>query len=193
VIYTSTCQVYGLWDLPSATTSNHAAPRHLPFDETHPIAPHNCYALSKATNEAFARMVAQRHGMSLAIFRLPWVTESDYSPAWEASLRQPPTRTDGFATYCHVTDVAKAFALAIEARRDGYEVYHFSAKEVMSLHPLAERLKRHHPAYPALPGDWPAFKSPLVTAKAREHFGWQPAWNLLDFYRQRNGEPSLAL
>jgi len=181
VIYTSSCQVYGLWDHPVG------APKCLPFDETHPIAPHNVYALSKATNEQFAQMVARDHGTSIAIFRFPWVPHHAYSKAWGDSLRQKPTTTDGFATYCHVTDVARAFVLAIEKKRDGCEVYHFSAAEIMSIQPLAQRLAEHQPSYPSLPNDWPPFRSPVLTHKAHEHFGWTPRWNLLDFYREQHG------
>ena len=43
VIYTSTCQVYGMWEGASP-----AVPQRLPFDETHPLAPGNAYAMWKA-------------------------------------------------------------------------------------------------------------------------------------------------
>ena len=151
------------------------------------IAPHNVYALSKATNEQFAQMVSQQHNLSTAIFRLPLVVPHEYNDAWGESLRQKPDHTDGFATYCHVSDVAKAFALAVESKRPGCETYHFSAVEIMSLVPLATRLAEHHPDFPKLPADWPAFRSPLITQKARDHFGWTPKWNLLDFYREKHG------
>lgn len=183
-IYTSSCQAYGLWDHPRG------APKFLPMDETHPLSPHNAYALGKAAMERYARLVAEQHGLSVAAFRLPWVASDEYSDAWTQSLRREPDETDGFATYCHVSDVVRAYALALENPRPGFEVYHFSAKEILSLYPLAERLARHHPDYPKLPADWPAFKSPLITDKARDHFGWEPCWNFLDFYRARFGEPS---
>lgn len=182
VIYASTCQVYGLWDAPIT-----AVPKSLPFDETHPIAPHNAYAMSKATNEISAAMASERSGMSVAIFRLPWVPEWEYSESWEAQERVKPTSTDGFCVYCHVSDVAKAFVLAVEKPRAGCEVYNFSAAEILSLYPLAGRLREHHPDYPELPSDWPAFKSPLISQKARDHFGWSPKWNWLDYYREKHG------
>jgi len=166
-------------------------PQGLPMDETQPVHPHNAYALSKVANEAYARLLAEREGLSVAAFRLPWVVGHDYDDAWADSLRPPPARTDGFATYIHAADAARGYALALEHPRPGFEVYHFSAKEILSLHPLAHRLKDHHPEYPPLPADWPAFKSPLLTGKLREHFGWEPGWNFLDFYRQRHGEPVL--
>ena len=182
VIYTSTCQVYGLWESRAGIV-----PMCLPFDETHPIRPHNVYALSKATNESFARLVASQHGVSTAIFRFPWVPHWDYSQQWADALREKPTSTDGLATYVHVTDVARAYVLALENPRSGCEVYQFSAAEIWSIYPLADRLRDHHPDYPPLPRDWPALRSPLITQKAREHFGWEPAWNVLDFYRRQYG------
>ena len=86
-----------------------------------------------------------------------------------------------------MTDVARAYVLALENPHSGCEVYQFSAAEIWSIYPLADRLRDHHPDYPPLPRDWPALKSPLITQKAREHFGWEPAWNVLDFYRRQYG------
>jgi nucleoside-diphosphate-sugar epimerase len=185
VIYTSSCQVYGMWG------GGDARPLRLPFDETHPLAPHNAYAMGKAANEGYARMLAERAGLSVAVFRFPWVTAGDYSEDQAAGLREPSRRMDGLDTYVHVSDVARGYALALEHPRAGFEAYHFSAAEILSLHPLTARLREQHPDYPPLPSDWPAFKSPVLTGKLREHFGWEPKWNFLDFYRQRHGEPRL--
>lgn len=180
VIYTSSCQVYGMWD-GTATT-----PQRLPFDETQPVHPHNAYALGKVTNENYARLVAEKHGLSVAAFRFPWVPIEDYSDAVASRMKEMPAKTDGFATYLHAADAARAYALALEHPRPGYEVYHFTAAEIHSFQPLAERLKLHHPTFPPLPVDWPAFKSPLLLDRAREHFGWEPQWNFLEQYRRQH-------
>ena len=180
VISTSSCQVYGAWDTPRVP------PLRLPMDEAHPVQPQNAYALGKVANELYAKMVAEQQGLSVAVFRLPWVLPVDwqFNEAWVARLRQPPAQTDGLATYVHTADVATAYALALENPRPGFEVYHFSAAEVLSLYPLAARLRSHYPEYPSLPADWPPFKSPLLTAKARQHFGWEPHFNFLDLYQR---------
>jgi nucleoside-diphosphate-sugar epimerase len=185
VIYTSSAQVYGMWG------GTFATPTHLPFDETHPIRPHNAYAAAKAANEVYARLVAEQHGLSVAVFRLPWVHFGDTLEPMATTLKEKPTRTDGFATYVQVADVARAYALALERPpRSGFEVFHFSAAEVMSLYPLRQRLREHHPGFPPLPADWPPFRSPVLTAKAKEHLGWEPKWNFLDLYRREYGDPS---
>jgi nucleoside-diphosphate-sugar epimerase len=185
VIYTSSCQAYGMWEMNSP-----AIPQRLPFDETHPLAPANAYAVGKAAMEGYAKMLGEREGLSVAAFRLPWVMAEPYNESLVHHLRQPQTRTDGFATYLHATDAARGYALAIEHPRPGFEAYHFSAAEVLSLYPIAPRLREHHPEFPPLPADWPAFKSPMLIGKLRDHFGWEPKWNFLDFHRDRHGEPA---
>lgn len=183
VIYTSTCQTYGFWTYPQV------APLRLPFDETHPLQPQNAYSLSKAVNENFAQLVSKYQGLSVAIFRFPAVypwdkMAEDYN--W-AQLEKRTGKIDGFQTYVHVDDAARAYVLALENPRPGCEAYHFTADEVEILSPLRERLIRDHPHFPQLPADWPPFKSPVSTAKALAHFGWAPTWNLLDVYRKKFG------
>ncbi len=41
---------------------------------------------------------------------------------------------------------------------------------------------------PPLPADWPAYGSLLLCTKAREHFGWEPAVNVLGIYRKKFGK-----
>ena len=181
-IYTSSCQVYGFW------AGGRAIPQRLPFDESHPLSPPNAYAVGKVAMEMYCRMLAEERGLSVAAFRFPWVRADSYDEETAASLRFKPKKTDGFATYIHAEDCAHGYALALEHPRPGFEAYHFSATEINSLHPLAERLREHHPDFPPLPPDWPPLRSPILTHKLRQHFGWEPKWNFLDFYRQKHGE-----
>src|SRR6185436_4961681 len=67
MIYTSTAQVYGCWGY------GLVPPVRLPFDETHPLRPQNAYSLGKAAKEWYAQMVSKQSGLSIAIFRFPWV------------------------------------------------------------------------------------------------------------------------
>lgn len=184
MIYTSTAQVYGCWGEPQAPAAM------LPMDETHPLQPQNAYGLGKVANEYYARMVSRRQGLSTAIFRFPWVLdwelERNEAEIW-SFLERARGKAEGMFTYVHVTDAARAFVLAVENPRAGCEAYHFSAAETLSAVPLRERLAKHYPDYPTLPADWPTFKSPVCTEKARKHFGWEPAWNLLEHYREKFG------
>ena len=181
LIYTSTCQTYGCWSDPNVP------PLRLPFDETHPLQPTNAYALSKASLENYAQMVSRHDGLSIAIFRFPGVFAPQCDDDW-SWLKKRTGRTDGMETYLHPDDAARAYVLAIENPRPGCEAYHFTADEVISGVPLRGRLLEHHPDFPVLPKDWPAYKSPALTDKAFKHFGWKASHNLMDIYRKKFGK-----
>lgn len=184
VIYTSTCQVYGAWGSPPL------APEYFPLTEAHPRRPNNAYGLSKAANERFAELAARDSGVRVSIFRFPYVQDWDFNPADEGErqwLESATGRLNDLGTYVHISDAAHAFALAVEKPRPGCEAYHFSAPEIISAVPVADRLRVHHAGYPAPPKGWPAFGSPLDCTKARQHFGWIAKYNVLDIYRKHCG------
>jgi len=185
VIYTSSCQAYGCFG------DHLTAPERLPYDETLPLKPNNAYGLAKMANEVYARCTARLQGLSVAIFRFPrvwsWLRNGETPMKWDR-LAENTGPAPECGTYVHAADAARAYVLAIESERPGCEAYHFSASEICSGAPLAARLKAHHPDYPPLPADWPPFRSPILTDKARKHFGWEAQWNLLDFYRNEFGK-----
>jgi nucleoside-diphosphate-sugar epimerase len=180
-IYTSSCQVYGCWDYPIV------APQHLPFDETHPLRPQNVYALSKTANEHYCQWLSKASALSIAIFRLPWVVDhelGDHHWRWIASGRDG---FDGLGTYVHASDVAVAYAQAIENPRPGCEAYHLVAPDTADLVPIAEHMKSLKD-WPPLPPNWPPFKSLVVTDKARAHLGWEAKWSIHNQYRAKFGK-----
>lgn len=181
-IYTSSCQVYGCYDHVCVP------PLRLPFDETHPAQPQNVYALGKVAAESYARWLAKESKLSMAIFRFPWVLTGEMNEHYWRWIEHKQKDPEGMGTYIHATDAAHAYALALEDPRPGCEAYHFTASEIWSLVPLRELVAGQEHPYPALPEGWPAFKSPVITDKARQHFGWEPKWNMLDFWRKRTGK-----
>ncbi len=184
VIYASSCQAYGMWDV------GRIAPLRLPFDETHPLLPQNVYGLSKACNERYAQLVHKQSGMPISIFRMPFVMTEPPEKIGEHWLRwvdRQRTSTDGFETYVHVSDVVRAFLAALDRNVPGCEAYHLSGPEVMIGRPIREHLLEVAPDYPPLPEDWPKWKSPMLLDKARAQLGWEPQFNFLDLYRQKFG------
>jgi nucleoside-diphosphate-sugar epimerase len=177
-VYSSTCQVYGCWG------DNSVAPIRLPVDESHPLQLMNAYSVSKASNELFAKCLCGQSRMSVSIFRFPWVVTKDFEDAQLQHFEHSdgPVR-DGFETFIHATDLARAFAAAVETNRPGCEIYNLSAEDILSPAPLPPRLARHHPEYPPLPPDWPEHKSPLVIEKAQNLLGWKPQWSFMEQFR----------
>lgn len=185
VIYTSSCQVYGFW----GEGFRPVVPQTLPMDETHPLQPTNVYSLSKTCNESYARLMAEAHGLSVAVFRLPWVVTREPNDDWFRWLeRDNNGRSEGLATYIHARDVASAYRLALERPRAGWHAYHLTAAEACCYQPLRQYLESRHPEFPKLPSDWPAYKSAVLLDKAREHFGWEPTFSFLESYRQKTGK-----
>ena len=91
-------------------------------------------------------------------------------------------------TYVHAGDVARAYAAAIEKDLDGWTVYHLSAEDIALPRPLATVLRERLPAYPPLPENWPDYKSPVDTTRARRELGWSPQWSIREAYRAMTGK-----
>jgi nucleoside-diphosphate-sugar epimerase len=185
VIYTSSCQIYGMWG------GQGVRPEALPMDEKHPVKPRQAYAMSKLANEQYAAMVAELHGLSVAAFRLPgvitWWPTAEQMKKGQGYAWRFRGKLEEFGTYVHAEDVATAYLAALERPKQGFEVYHLSAREVMSPAPLRQQLKIDYPDWPELPPDWPAFKSPMICDKAKAHLDWDPTWNMLEVYREAFG------
>jgi nucleoside-diphosphate-sugar epimerase len=178
-IHTSTCQVYGMWGDPINP------PKYLPFDETHPFQPSNVYACAKVANEYFAQMTSRTRGLSVAIFRFPAVwRHGDDADQW-GWIDGRAQLGDGCGTYLGLDDAARAYALALEHPRPDCETYHFTAAEIAATVPLAQLVEKH--GFPQLPPDWPKLKSPVICNKAKEHFGWEPQFNVLEEFRKKYG------
>lgn len=178
VVYASSIQYYGFCG------SSSAVPRFLPLDESHPPQPQQAYALSKVANESYARMVAERQGLSVAAIRLPWMSNWKLDGSEDLSFLDRPTETAfELGTYLHVRDGATAFAAALLAPRAGFEAYNVVAPNALTNRPLADVLRDAHPTYPALPTQWPALRCPYRDDKFRAHFSWAPTVDIVAWHR----------
>ena len=179
VVYASSIQFYGFCG------DGSAVPRFLPLDESHPPQPQQAYALSKVANESYARLVAERQGLSIAAIRLPWMSNWRLDGSEDLSFLDRPTETAyELGTYLHVRDGATAFAAALLSPRPGFEAYNVVATNALSNRSVAEVLRQAHPTYPLLPPHWPTFRCPYSDDKFRAHFDWTPQIDARDLHRR---------
>jgi nucleoside-diphosphate-sugar epimerase len=185
VVYTSTCQTYGMWGVPTVP------PLALPVTEDHPLQPTNAYALSKVANESYCRFVASQRGLRVTIFRLPWVL----NPKWdERTLRwldkeREPNQTEALGTYLHATDVAPAYEAAVLRNAEGCRTYNLAAPDTLSRLTVQEQLERFFPEWVKPPADWPGDRSVLSTERARQELGWEAKWLAREQYAKVTGKP----
>lgn len=181
-IYASTVQVYGFCDV------GRVAPAQLPVTEQCPATPRNAYGLSKFANEQYLRLVSSQLGLSATIFRLPWVISNEPDQSWFdwADTRADPVE-ESLGVYVKDRDVAEAFALALDDKRPGCELYNLSADEVIHNAPIREAIERAFPTYPKLPSDWPRYATPYIADKAKRELNWTPKYNFLNEFRKKYG------
>jgi nucleoside-diphosphate-sugar epimerase len=174
IIYTSSCQVYPAW---GPEPERALPPPELPMTEANaPLAPLNAYGAAKVAAEEYARMLARRNpSLSIASFRFPAV----HTLPIERLRGWYEHRSDAheLGTYLSVKDAAQAYVCGLRHPRPGFEAYHFVADDVFFKGDYAAALARQFPTL-AIPGDWPAGRAVVSTAKAREHLGWSPSFRI---------------
>lgn len=162
------------------------APRYLPLDEDHPVAPWNAYALSKLAAETTMRMFAARHGADIgfAAFRPCFViAPEDWSGSATQDGRTITERLDTPAlaavslfNYLDARDGAGFVTRLVERCGEipNGEVFFVGADDALVRGSLPDTLGEHVPAtrprLAALAPDGSVFSN----AKAKRLLGWSP-------------------
>jgi UDP-glucose 4-epimerase len=173
------------------------APRYLPLDEAHPVAPWHAYAVSKLTAEhivgSFARQVGDR--VRLAAIRPCYIVapeEWDGAPTqaghtMRERLANPALAAVSLFNYVDARDAAELVVLLLDraGRWPNGEVFFVGAADALAREPLAELLPRFHsgtaPHAATLTGTTPAFDC----GRAVRLVGWKPQRS----WRSELGEP----
>ncbi len=172
----------------------YGSPVYLPIDEDHPTEPRVSYGITKLAIEKYLLLYQQLHGIKATILRVanPFGERQRIETAQGAvgvflsrAIQNQPVEIwgDGSATrdYIHVSDVAEAFARAVNY--DGAKsVFNIGSGIGTSLNELLDIIERvlgrevvrHY--RPGRPFDVPV--SVLANSLARQELGWQPQLKL---------------
>ncbi|MBX3050590.1 MAG: NAD(P)-dependent oxidoreductase [Caldilineaceae bacterium] len=168
VISASSNQIYGFAGTP---------PAYAPVDESHPLRPVNCYALSKIAGEQAAVYFTANYGMTILSFRLMGVRMPEQIPAEIEQMAADPasgawllwTRTDA-------RDAALACRLALEAANPPSGPYNITGAEVVINRNTASLIEEFFGGKTAMRGTLPGRTSPLSCAAAEKAFGYRPRY-----------------
>jgi len=169
-------------------------PSYLPIDEKHPTEPMVSYGITKLAIEKYMLMFQHFHGINASILRVanPFGERQRVDTAQGAvtafvnkAIQNQPIEIWGDGTvirdYIYISDVAEAFARAIEYNGE-QSVFNISSGIGISLNELISTLEqvlgrevtRHY--HPGRPFDVPA--NILNNSLARQELGWKPEVSL---------------
>lgn len=168
VISASTNQIYGFAGAP---------PVYAPVDESHPLRPVNCYALSKIAGEQAAVYFATNYGMTILSFRLMGVRTPEQLPGEiEAMAADPASGAWLLWTRTDARDAALAFRLALEAENPPSGPYNITGAQVVIDRPTRSLIEEHFGDSTVIRGALPGQTSPLSCAAAEAAFGYRPRY-----------------
>lgn len=135
-------------------------PDYLPVDLAHPRRPQDGYGLSKLMNEESAAAVSRQSGLTTVVLRPPAVFDLARAKehGWLPRMveRAKENRHESLWAYIDVSDLARAYRLALEADLSGHHVFYVMADDVAADATPAELAARHLPELAAqaerLPG-----------------------------------------
>lgn len=176
VISASSAQVYGFAKSP---------PQYVPVDETHPLRPANCYALSKIAGEQAADYFVNCFGMTILSFRFMGIrTPNELNLNIEQVVENPSRGAGLLWTRTDVRDAAMACRLAVEVEQVDSGPYNITGSRVILSEPTAALVERYFGSKTEIRGVLSEQSSPLTCIKAEAAFGYKPRfpWSVSQRY-----------
>ena len=178
VVSASSAQVYGFAKAP---------PVYVPVNETHPLRPANCYALSKVVGEQTADYFVKRFGMTILSFRLMGIRTPAQLDAEIDELAQDPSKgTSLLWTRTDARDAAIACRLAVEAESVSSGPYNITGARIVLSEPTAALVESYFGDKTEVRDALPNHISPMSCDKAETAFDYQPQylWSVSERYTE---------
>ncbi|MCU1492329.1 MAG: NAD-dependent epimerase/dehydratase [Acidimicrobiaceae bacterium] len=162
---------YSITGLPFAPHRRH--PAYLPIDEQLPLQVEDPYALSKQVDEATAKMMWWRHGLSVVAIRFPYLGSlADTLPKRAARIAEDPSfASTEMWSYLETRDGALASVLALEKAPPGYHVVGLAAPNTLAAEDTNTLLDRFHPDVPRR-RQFCGREVPIDVSAAQQLLGW---------------------
>jgi nucleoside-diphosphate-sugar epimerase len=185
VVWASSESAYGL-----AFAAETSLPAYLPIDEEHPMAPEDPYGTSKVASEEVAKMVARRHGISVASIRPSWIQYPGEYNCRDIAEGDLVGGASNCWSYVDVRDTASIVQAALETSFDGHEAFHAAAADNYVGRPTAALVED---CFGELPStcDLRGEQSALSTEKAADLLDWTPSHDWRDAADADVPEPDL--
>ena len=178
VVSASSAQVYGFAG---------ASPEFVRVDESHPLRPINCYALSKVAGEQAADYFVENYGLTILSFRFMGIRAPEELDREVDRLAAHPeaggsllwTRTDA-------RDAAMACRLAVEVGAVASGPYNITGARVLLDTDAEGLVRRFCGEGVAFGSDLEGTESPMSCERARQAFGYEPryVWSVSQRYKE---------
>lgn len=158
------------------------SPEYFPMDENVYTRSEDPYSIAKWLGEEIGEAFSRRSPwMAIASMRFNGMWDDGYFTHLQANpITDPWTRCQGFWTYLHIRDAARACVQSVVNENwNGHHRFFLNAKDTMINIPTMEAIKTVYPDVP-LKKEFEGFEAPLSIQNVKDVIGWEPIYSWRD-------------
>ncbi|MBI82888.1 MAG: hypothetical protein CMJ81_06810 [Planctomycetaceae bacterium] len=151
-------------------------PEYLPLDQHASTRAEDPYAIAKWLGEEIGEAFSRRSPwMAIASMRFNGMWDDRYFRHLQANpISDPWTRCQGFWTYLHIRDAARACVEAVTNDNwKGHHRFFLNAKDTMINIPTMDAIQTVYPDVP-LKQEFDGFEAPISNQHVKDVLGWEP-------------------
>jgi len=152
-------------------------PEYFPLDQNVYTRSEDPYSIAKWLGEEIGEAFSRRSPwMAIASMRFNGMWDDNYFKHLQANpITDPWTRCQGFWTYLHIRDAARACVTAVTTDKSwvGHHRFFLNATDTMLDIPTMEAIKTVYPDVP-LNQEFEGFDAPISVQHAADIIGWEP-------------------
>ncbi|HEY3081550.1 MAG TPA: NAD(P)-dependent oxidoreductase [Chloroflexota bacterium] len=158
---------------------------YLPLDEAHRLDFEDSYSLSKHVKEDVMAAYSRAYGMRCYGIRPATIMRPEMQEQLAQNYAPPQEWSEWFFGYNDIRDIARAFAMCLEAGAAGelppYDNYFVTADDTLALEDSRSLVERLRPELLPKLGEIKGRQAFISTARAEKAFGWKPQHSWTEF------------